>query len=43
MDLLACLANPEVSNLQLLFSQAAGLDELLAAFWAPGIHTSTRK
>lgn len=41
--LLVCLTNPEVSNWQLLFSQAAGLDELPAAFWAPDTHTSTRK
>lgn len=42
MDLLVCLANPEVSNWQLLFSQAAGL-ELPAALWVPDTRTSTRR
>lgn len=31
-----CRANSEVSNWQLLLSQAAALDELPVAFWVPG-------
>lgn len=43
VDLLVCLASPEVHNWQLLFSQTAGLDDLPAALWVPGAHTSTRR